>query len=407
MFDVKTVNQVMDIIKREFRKLDLGHEQVELRDALGRTTAEDVTAHEDIPGFDRSSVDGYAVFSADTFGASETLPAQLKLAGTVQMGKKPDFVLERGYAAYVPTGGQLPEGADAMVMVEYSEDLGDGEVYLHKAAAPGSHLVFRGDDTRVGTVLMKKGTRIRVQDIGALAALGYPRVLAEKRLRVGILSTGDEIVQVDQKPQGSQMRDVNSHLLAAGVREAGGEPVLYGIAGDRYEDIHALVTQALAECHLVLISGGSSVGTRDETLRVMETLEKSALLVHGIAVKPGKPTILARVGQKAVVGLPGHPASAFFIFRVFVRQLIQVLSGTQTVSSRVVKAYMDGNYPSNSGREEYVPVMLEEREGKIKACPVFGKSGLITLLTRADGYVHIQRGAEGLGAGQEVEVELF
>lgn len=407
MLEVKTIDQVFQIIADKFSGFQLEAEPAPLREALGRITAQDVTALEDLPGFNRSAVDGYAVVAADTFGCSDSLPAQLMLAGEVKMGEKPDFTIHSGQAAYIPTGAELPENADAVVMIEYAEDLQDGFIYLNKPAAPGNHVVFKGDDLKVGAPVIQANQRLRPQDIGVLAALGIETVMVKKRIRVGIIATGDEVVDIRQTPVGAQVRDVNSPTLYAGLLEYGAAPVFYGIIHDRRQKIKEAVTGALSECDLVLISGGSSVGTKDETYQVINSLEQSEVLVHGIAIKPGKPTIIGKVAQKAVIGLPGHPASAFFIFKQVVTQLLDRMNGMMRKPTATARAKLAVNYPSNHGREEYAPVMLREMNGALEAYPVFGKSGLIRLLASADGYIKIERGSEGIPKGQEVEVILF
>lgn len=404
MFDVKGVNEVFQIIEASFSGYPLETESVDIENALGRITANDLTANEDIPGFNRSSVDGYAVISSDTFGASESIPAQLQLIGEVKMGEKPPFSLQTGQAAYVPTGGELPENANAVVMIEYAEDFHDGTIFLNKSAAPGNNVVFQGDDVKTGDAVIKAGTHLRPQDIGAIAAMGYRSVPVKRKIRVGIISTGDEIIDISNTPEGSQVRDVNAYALFSGVISFGGQPKKYGIIKDDFEEIKQAVEKALTQSDVVLISGGSSVGTRDETYKVIDSLGFPGILVHGIAVKPGKPTIIGKIEGKAIIGLPGHPASAYTIFSIFVGHLFNVMNGNILENKPGVRAEMACNYPSNNGREEYLPVKLEQVNGKNYATPVFGKSGLISMLTSANGYIHISRGCEGVDKGSFVDV---
>jgi molybdopterin molybdotransferase len=407
MFEVKSVADVIRIINENFSNYPLPTEAVNIKNAVDRVTACDIKADEDIPSFNRSAVDGYAVIAADTFGSGEALPAQLKLVGEVRMGEKPGFTIDNGQAAYIPTGGELPENANAIVMIEYAEDMKDGYVYLYKPVAPGNNVVFRGDDIKAGDPVIKARHRLRSQNIGVLAALGIETVTVQRKLRVGIVVTGDEVVDICQKPAGSQIRDVNSYVLYAGLMEYGAEPILFGIVSDSYQKLKETVERALLECDVVLISGGSSVGARDQTFRVINSLSKSEVLVQGIAVKPGKPTIIGKAGNKAVVGLPGHPVSACFIFTLLVTLLIDVMNGIVRKPAGTVQARITGNYPSNHGREEYIPVIIRETEDGILAQPVFGKSGLIKPLAMADGYVKIERGSEGINQGEAVEVVLF
>lgn len=407
MLDVKSVNEVIKIINDNFSGFMLEDEVLNMEEAVSRVTSSDLSASEDIPGFNRSSVDGYAVISSDTFGASESLPAQLLLSGEVKMGEKPLFSLEAGQTAYVPTGGELPVNADAMVMIEYTENFNDGFIYMNKSSAPGNHVVFKGDDLRTGDAVIKAGTRLRPQEIGIIAAMGYSQIPVKRKIRVGIISTGDEIIDINEKPIGSQVRDINSYALYAGLISYGAQPKLYGIVNDDFNNIKQAVEKALKHSDIVLISGGSSAGNRDETYKVIDSLGSPGILVHGIAVKPGKPTILGKIDNKAVIGLPGHPASAYSIFRIFVCHLLNVINGQQKELEPALRAEMACNYPSNNGREEFLPVKLTTANGKIYAHPVFGKSGLISILTAANGYIHISRGSEGIDRGNEVEVVLF
>ena len=407
MLEVRSVQEVIHLIKHHFSDYPLEKETIDIGNTLGRITAFDLNAVEDIPGFHRSSVDGYGVISSDTFGASESLPAQLRLIGEVKMGEKPAFSLEKGQTAYVPTGGELPQNADAVVMIEYTENLNDGFIYIDKASAPGNHVVFKGDDVKVGDTVLQAGIRLRPQDVGAMAALGISSISVQRKIRVGIISTGDEVVNIDEKPTGAQVRDINSHLLFAGLTRFGAEPRHYGIVKDDFEHIRLAVEKALSDSDIVLISGGSSVGMKDETSKVIDSLGSPGVIVQGIAVKPGKPTIIGKIGSKAVIGLPGHPASAYMIFNIFVGQLIKVMTGFDEEYTPVVHAEISCNYPSNNGREEFLPVSIRTIDGKRYADPVFGKSGLITLLTAANGYVHISRGSEGIDRGTAVEVILF
>ena len=407
MFNVKSVDEVIKIINGNFMDYNIGNEDIDIIKGVNRVAYQDFKAQGDIPGFNRSSADGYAVISSDTFGASEFLPIQLELIGEVKMGEKPEFLLQTGQAVYIPTGGELPVNADSVVMIEYTDNYDDGFIYINKATAPGYNTVFKGDDIKVGDIAVKANIKLRPQDIGTLAALGYDFVKVKKKIKVGIISTGDEIIDISKKPEGAQVRDVNSYSLYAGVVNYGAEPKLYGIINDDYGRLRNTLQTAIKECDIVLVSGGSSVGNKDETYKVISSLNDSHILVHGIAVKPGKPTILSKVGNKAVIGLPGHPASAYMIFRIFVCYLMDVINRAEREIVKTVKALMSCNYPSNNGREEFLLVRVENENGSMAACPVFGKSGLITTFTMADGFVHIGRNLEGISKGSEVEVKLF
>ena len=320
------------------------------------------------------------------------------------MGQGQDGSLAPGSCMQVPTGGAIPAGADAMVMVEYSEDYGDGTVGILKPAAPGQNLIFKGDDVKPDQVVLPAGHRLEAHDIGALAALGMTRVPVWARPLVGIISTGDDLIPAEQSPAGGQIRDVNSHMLAAAVEEWGCRARCVGILKDEEALLADAVEQLTEECDLVLISGGSSVGSKDATCRVLECLGE--VLFHGIAMKPGKPTILGRVKGRAVMGLPGHPVAAYFVSHLFVRPLAAGLMGRQLRRFRV-SALLAETVPANHGRAQYTGVRLERREDGLIARPVHSKSGLITTLAGTEGYLCVPRDCEGLAAGSRVEITLY
>ena len=409
MFNVKSPAEAEKILWDAFAHLRTGVESVALPDSLGRVLASDVVAEEYVPGFDRSTVDGYAVWAADTFGASFSAPAMLARREGAPIGEKPG-ALEKGQCQYVPTGGEIPRGADAMVMIEDAEDYGDGMQYMLRPTAPGRHISFRGDDVRPGRRVLRAGRQICPQDIGTLAALGIQSVRARMRPVVGILSTGDELIELRASPLSAQVRDVNTYTLSAGVLASGGEPVRYGILQDDFARIKAAVTDALRACDLLLLSGGSSVGEADHARRVIDELvhqsDGSKVLLHGIAIKPGKPTLVSSIQGKPVFGLPGHPMAAYFMYKIFVGPLIAQMMGVQE-RHFTQRAELSANIPSNAGREELTPVRLWESDGRWRAEPIMGKSGLISILSEAGGYVRIPRDQEGLTAHTEVTVYLL
>ena len=378
-------------------------EEVALGGVLGRVLAAEVCAAEDVPGFDRATVDGFAVRAADTFGASEGLPAYLRVAGEVLMGRPPGGSVGTGEAWRIPTGGMLPEGADAVVMVEHTEEAGPDMVAVLRPVAPEENVVRRGDDVRAGEVIFQAGKRLRPQDIGLLAACGVTYVRVFKRPVVGIIGTGDEVVGGEAVPGPGQVRDVNTPALAAAVAESGGVPVVYGIVPDELPALQKTLVKAVAECDLVLLSGGSSVGARDLTLQAIQSLAGAAVLFHGLAVKPGKPTIGAAVEGKAVFGLPGHPVSALVVFEFLVRPLLE-----PERSSRVpLRVRLGRSLRSAPGREDYVRARLVVRDGELVAEPILGKSGLIATLSRADGLVRLPLDVAGVEAGGMVDVFLM
>jgi len=382
-------------------------EEVALDAALGRTLAGEVSPDIDIPGFDRSTMDGYAVRAADTFGASEGAPAWLRVAGTVSMGEEPAFSLAQGEAAAISTGGMLPKGADAVVMVEYTDPVDEGTIEVYRSVAPGHHVITRGEDFEKGRVILAAGTPIGAAEIGLLAAAGRTAVTVYKKPRVGILSTGDEVVPVGELPKRAEIRDINTHTLSAMVAEAGGVPLAFGIAGDGEGDLDPLLKEALATCDMVLISGGSSVGMRDRTLSAMQGAPESEVLVHGIAISPGKPTILARIAGKPVWGLPGHVVSAMVVFEVVVRPFLLAGSGTAERARPCVTARLTRNIASAQGRTDFIRTRLVPEGEGYRAEPLPGKSGLIHTMVHADGLIRIKRDTEGLYHDSRVTVRLL
>ena len=309
MLEVKTPEEVLRLIETKFKPLGRT-ENVPLSAALGRVLAEPIIAQEYVPDFDRSTVDGYACRAADTFGCSDAIPAILSVTGQVLMGESADFALSRDTCAYVPTGGAIPKGADCAVMIEYTEDYGDGTVGIMKPCAPGMNLIFRGDDVSPGKEILRNGRVLTAQDIGALAAIGKTSVPVVCRVKVGVISTGDELVPPDATPGPGQVRDVNGPLLTALLEAFGAEVINYGIVVDDEELLRQKMQVAAQECNAVIISGGSSVGVKDATCRIIESMGE--LLLHGIAIKPGKPTIMGKAGNKPLIGLPGHPGPALW-----------------------------------------------------------------------------------------------
>ena len=400
MLEVKTPEEVLGLIDKEFIPLGLG-EKVPLSEASGRVLAEDIRADEYVPDFDRSTVDGYTLRAKDTFGCSDAVPAVLTLAGEVKMGEAADIRVPRDSCAYVPTGGAIPEGCDCAVMIEYTEDYGDGTIGILKPGAPDMNLIFRGDDVFPGKTVIMEGRVLSPQDIGALAAIGRTDVPVRPRLRVGVISTGDELVSADNKPGPGQVRDVNSPMLAALLRQFGAEPGDFGIVTDDEALLKEKTVAASESCDVVILSGGSSAGVKDAACRIIGELGE--LLFHGIAIKPGKPTILGKAGNKPLIGLPGHPVAAFFVAKLFVLPVLARLEG-RIMRAWPVRAELSESLNANHGRMQINACRLEETEGKLKAVPIRSKSGLITQLAGADGYLVIGRDLEGLPKGAEVEV---
>ena len=404
MLSVKTPEEVFEIIEKNFKMLEDLKEHTSLETACGRILAEDLSAAEYVPSFHRSTVDGFAVHASDTFGCSDSIPAILENTKEIFMGEEADFTLPTGFCTPIPTGGQLPEGADAVQMIEYSENYGDGTTGILKPVAPGNNVILKGDDVYPGKKVLFAGRKLNAQDIGSLAALGITKIPVRKKLKVAILSTGDELVAPEETPKAGQVRDVNSALLSALIVQSGAVPVCFGIISDDEILLNDTVKKASEECDLVLISGGSSVGAKDATCRIIES--QGEILFHGIAMKPGKPTIFGEINHKPVIGLPGHPVAAYFITHLFVRPLMAKLSG-QTLRCFEASAKLSESVEANHGRAQYTGVFLEKRGSELIAHPIRGKSGLITTLAGSDGYFCIPRDCEGLPAGTFVQVTLY
>jgi molybdopterin molybdotransferase len=376
-------------------------ETVPVEQSAGRILAAPVVADMDIPGFDRSVVDGYAVRASDTTGAGDAIPAMLQNLGRVAMGARDrKLVIRDSTCVYIPTGGVLPEGADAVVMVEYTEEAGD-TILVKKPVAHGENVLLRDEDFKKGETVFRPGRRVTPQDAGVLAACGRAGVIVARKPVVGIISTGNELVPVTVVPGPGQVRDANASMLAAWLSEYGCTPKIYGIVRDEREAFEAVISKALPECDLVLLSGGSSKDDRDMTAGVIAG--KGEVLIHGIAIAPGKPTIIGRIAEKPVIGLPGHPASAFVVLIAIVRPLLDKMLGQTKPLLRTVKVTLADNIPSQRGREEYVRVRVEDGV----ATPLFGKSGLLNTLVKSDGLICIPAGTEGLEKGSGAEVMLW
>jgi molybdopterin molybdotransferase len=406
-FKVKTTEEVLEIIKG-FNPV--GEDSVPIEDSLGRYISKEILSPENLPGFYRSSVDGYAVKARDTFGATESLPALLEVTGEVIMGRSPDSACGPGKAIKISTGGMLPEGADGIVMLEYCHQMDDNTIEVSRAISPLENVILPDDDFKEGANIFAKGHHLRAQDLGLLAGLGIARVSIYRRPRIAIISTGDEIVSINQAPAPGQVRDINSYTLSAFCRQAGADPINLGLCGDRFSQLKDMVLKGLEEADSVWISGGSSVGTRDLTLKIFESFDNMELLVHGISISPGKPTIIVRINGKTVFGLPGHTASAMVIAEVFLRTFLSRLSGKDTGKESdhiYVEAKLSRNIESANGRDDYIRVTLAKKGDQLIAEPIFGKSGLISTLVEAHGLLRIDMNSEGVYQGQSVHIMLF
>lgn len=402
------VQSVLEVQAHFLAFPQLAVEEVSLLEAHGRVLARAVAAAEDLPLCHRSTMDGYAVQARDTFGASAQNPAYLELAADYRIEELPGTPLAAGHCAGIVTGGCLPPQADAVVMVEQTSDM-DGTIEVRKAVAPFENVMEKGEDVAEGVTALEAGSLVRPQELGLAAALGHETLTVGARPRVAVISTGDELIEPREPVRPGLIRDVNSSAVTAMAVEAGSRAVALGIVRDTREALEAAVTGALAEHDVVLVSGGSSVGARDHTLAVAEALPGAEVLCHGVAVRPGKPLILVRAGGKAVIGLPGHVASAQVVMRVLVMPFLRHLQGMaapyEALWAQALSAELAKNAPSVQGRDDYVRVRLTPREGRLPlAEPVTGKSGLLRTLLRAQGLMRIPAEAEGLEAGELVAV---
>jgi len=393
-------------------------EKIHISHSLGRVLAGDIASPEDLPEFDRSTMDGYAVKSADTFGAAESRPALLRVVGEIPMGTMPDRTLSKGEAMKIATGGALPNGADAVVMFEQTQPVDAVNIEVVKPVAPIENVSHAGDDVKKGEVILSRGHRIRPQDMSVLASLGFTHISVFDKPKVAIISTGNEIVPADSKPAPGRIRDSNSYNLEGLITQAGGVPVKKGIIPDDYASLRITLEAAIEDCALILMTGGSSVGIADLTAKVINDAGKPGVLVHGVSIKPGKPLIIGLVGSPErhvpIFGLPGHPAAVSICFELFVKPVLVCMSGEVphpaldgVPSYRSVKAKLARSISSGPGREDHVRVTLEKKDDQLWARPVFGASGLISTLVKAVGTVVVPVSKIGIEAGEEVEVRLF
>lgn len=385
-----------------------GVEPVPCAKALGRVLASPVRAESALPGFARSTVDGYAVRAADTYGASDSLPAYLDLDGAVRMGVAADRAVRAGTAVQIPTGAAIPTDADAVVMVEYTQATMPGVIEVTRPVAVGEGVVRADEDVAAGAEIAPAGRPLRAQDLGLLAAAGITEVTVHARPRVGIVSTGDEVVSPETtRLAPGQVRDATASALAAMVAEAGGEPSSRGIVPDDAEALTKTLTEALQDCDLVVVSAGSSVGARDQTAAAIASLGKPGIYCHGLAIKPGKPTLLAECEGVPVIGLPGNPLSALVVFRLVGLPVLRRVAGlTSAPTEPTAMATLSRAVPSAAGRLDVVQVQVDQGPERT-ATPLFGFSALLSLLTRADGYVVVPESATGLDAGSAVTVTMY
>ncbi len=388
-------------------------EKLNLDNALGRVLGEDLYSPVDLPPFSRSTVDGYAVKAADTAGASASMPTYFKIIGSVEMGERTELKLKTGQAAAIPTGGMLPEGSDSVLMIEDTEKIEDNTIESFKSLAAGENLVQKAEDIAAGELLFKKGHKIMARDIGALAGLGITEFKGAARAKVSVISTGDELIPAEAEAKPGQIRDINSYSITSYLNKIGAQAKKIGIIEDEFESLKEAVKSELDQ-DLVLISGGSSVGIKDMTIDLLNSLGEPGVLLHGLAIKPGKPTILAIIEGTIVMGLPGHPASAWTVNNVLVAEIVRVLNGEKRAAEigisnnkYLIKAELRRSLVSDKGREEYIPVRIYKENDKLMAEPLLGKSSLITNLAYGDAVLRVPRNQEGKEKGEIVELTLI
>jgi len=393
------------LILGTLEKIKQGSKLLLTEKCLGLIVAEDVIASHSLPSFSRSTVDGFAVLSMDTFGSSTALPAFFDVIGEVTMGSSNQTKLNSGQAVMIHTGGMVPENADAIVMHEDTQKINDNEIEVFKAVSPGENILNIGEDVKAGDMIIPAGRRIRSVEIGGLMALGIMSIPVVPKPKVAIISSGDEIIPPSQIAELGLVRDVNSDLLAALISQWGGKPEKYGIVPDNLEELLFISRKAFIECDMVVFTAGSSVSIRDITAEAIRSLGGPGVIVHGINIRPGKPTILAICSGKPVVGLPGNPVSAYVTANIFVKHIIDKLIGVKySFFEEKIIAKLDTNITSKAGREDWVPIKLLKSDDGFTATPIFSRSNYIFSLISADGLIRIDEHKTGLQVGELVNI---
>lgn len=405
-FNVVTVAEARNILELNFKEYKFEKELIDILDSTDRVLAADIYSPINVPEFDRSTVDGYAIIVEDSHGATESIPSILTILGEVRMGESVDIEINSGETVYIPTGGMLPRGATGVIMIENTESLDRDNLLLYKPVSKGENIIFKGDDIKKGDIALKKGRRITPEVVGVLASLGIQKIEVYKRPKFYIISTGDEVIDLDEELTLGKVRDINTYALYSLIQKLGGEVAGKNIVKDNYQFLRQEVEKALEISDIVLISGGSSVGTRDYTNKVIDSFEGKGVMVHGLSIKPGKPTIIGEGNGKLIIGLPGHPVSSIVVFKAIVEDYINTKFGIDRLTPRI-NAVMDFNFPSSPGKGTYQMVKLREEAGKFYARPTFGKSGMISLLSESQGYIIIKSHEEGIYKGEEREVFLL
>ena len=405
-FNVVTIERAKELILENFIDYKFELEDVDILESLDRVIGEDIYSEVDVPAFNRSTVDGYAISSNDSHGASDSIPSVLDMLGEVKMGKLADKKVISGSAIYVPTGGMIPEGADSMIMIENTEKLDEDTLLINKPISNGENIISKGDDIKKASLVLEKGKKISPEIMGVLAALGKRKIIVYKKPTFYIISTGDEIIPIEEELEFGKIRDINSFALLGEIKKLGGEVVGNSIIRDDFNLLKEEVEKAVGVSDIVLISGGSSVGTLDFTKDVIESFKGSGVFIHGLSLKPGKPTIVGEGSGKPIFGLPGHPVSSIIVFKALVEEFIKSKMNRKEIKSQI-KARMDSNFPSSPGKLTYQMVSLRLEDGGYLAIPNFGKSSMISLLKNSDGYILLESHEEGIYKGEERDVFLL
>lgn len=405
-FNVISVDEVKKILSSNFKNLKIETEKVNILDCEERVLSKDIISQINVPEFNRSTVDGYAIKSKESHGCSECMPTFLDIIGEVNMGESVNVDIKNGQCMYVPTGGMLPKSSDSVIMIEHVEKLDEFTIAIHKPISDGENVVYKGDDIKKDQIVLKKGKKLNSQDIGVLAALGINEIQVYKPIKFTVISTGDEIIDLDEKLEFGKIRDINGYVICSLIKKLGGIVVEKSIVKDNYDLLKETVSNGIKNSDIVLLSGGSSVGTRDYTYDVINSFNGQGVLVHGIALKPGKPTIIGECENKVVIGLPGHPVSAIIVFKIFIDYLVKEILKIKR-NKYAIDAIINKNIHSSPGKKTYQMVTLEDVDNKYYATPIFGKSSMITLLSKACGYVIIDEDCEGLYKEEKVKVHLL
>lgn len=405
-FNAVTVEEGRAILMDNFKDYEFKTEYINLEDSIGRILGEEIFSAINVPEFNRSTVDGYGIKVEDSHGATNSIPSIINILGEIKMGESTDRSIKSGESFYIPTGGMIPENCNGVIMIENTEIMDEDTLLIYKPISQGENIIYKGDDIKKGDLALEKGRKINTEVLGVLAALGICKVCVYSKPKFYIISTGDEIIGIEEELTLGKIRDINSYTLSSLIHNIGGLVVGKRIVKDDYELLQNEVKKALGLSDIVLLSGGSSVGTKDYTKKVIDSFNGKGVLLHGLAIKPGKPTIVGEANGKLVFGLPGHAVSSIIIFKVLIEDFIRKRFGNNEIIPRV-NAIIDHNFASNSGKETYQMVKLKQENGKFHATPSFGKSGMISLLSKSQGYIIIGAYEEGINKGEEREVYLL